>query len=301
MWPRARCRRRPRPRPPPGRTRRLLDHRHGARQAAGRGCPERAVRADAATGLVERDPPVDADDVGAGAGHEARAARRCPTPKWMRRHAEVGQPVEDGPAWPAARSARSRPGRARRPSCRRAARPGRPRRDLGPQRRHGHVGQGVEQRSHRSGVAVHERLRLGVGARRPAFDQVARHGERRAGEADERDAASRRAPRRPGGRPRRRTGVSASGSRGRSRARSASAAEGLGHHGPAARLHLDAEADGVQRHHDVGEEDGGVDPVAADRLQGELGGQRRVARWRRGSCRLPGRRGTRAATARPGA
>ena len=36
-------------------------------------------------------------------------------------------------------------------------------------------------------------------------------------------------------------------------------------------------ADGVHRHHDVGEEDGGVHPVAADRLEGELGRQGGVA------------------------
>ncbi len=65
------------------------------------------------------------------------------------------------------------------------------------------------------------------------------------------------------------------------------AAERLGHDRPPARLDVDAEADGVDRHHDVGEENGGVDAVAADRLQRQLGGQRRRRRWRRGSSPSP--------------
>ena len=53
-------------------------------------------------------------------------------------------------------------------------------------------------------------------------------------------------------------------------------AEGRRHHGPATVLHLDAEADGVDRHHDVGEENRRVHPVAAHGLQGQLRRQRRV-------------------------
>ena len=43
--------------------------------------------------------------------------------------------------------------------------------------------------------------------------------------------------------------------------------------GAAARLDLDLHTGETQRHDDVAEEDGGVDVVAADGLQGDLGGQ----------------------------
>ena len=42
---------------------------------------------------------------------------------------------------------------------------------------------------------------------------------------------------------------------------------------PGARGDVDAEADGVGRHDDVAEQDGGVDPVAAHRLERDLGGE----------------------------
>jgi len=54
------------------------------------------------------------------------------------------------------------------------------------------------------------------------------------------------------------------------------AGEGLGDHRAASGDHVDPEPDGVDRHHDVGEHDGGVDPVAAHRLEGDLGGEGRV-------------------------
>ncbi len=49
--------------------------------------------------------------------------------------------------------------------------------------------------------------------------------------------------------------------------------ERFGHHRPTTGLHLDAEADGVQRYHDVGEDDRGIDAIAPHRLEGQLGGQ----------------------------
>ena len=36
---------------------------------------------------------------------------------------------------------------------------------------------------------------------------------------------------------------------------------------------VDPEADGMHRGHDVGVEDGGIDPVPADGLEGDLGGE----------------------------
>ena len=57
--------------------------------------------------------------------------------------------------------------------------------DLRAQRSEGHVGEPVEQRSPRLGLAVHQGLGARVRSRRPALHQVAGEGERRAGEADE--------------------------------------------------------------------------------------------------------------------
>jgi hypothetical protein len=54
-------------------------------------------------------------------------------------------------------------------------------------------------------------------------------------------------------------------------------AEGLFGHRAHARRDVHAEADGVDRGDDVGEEDGGVDAVPAYRLQGDLGRQLGIA------------------------
>ena len=57
--------------------------------------------------------------------------------------------------------------------------------DLGAEVPHDHLGQLPHQRMPGLGLAVHERAGDRVLARRPALDQVAREGERRAGEADD--------------------------------------------------------------------------------------------------------------------
>ena len=46
-----------------------------------------AVVADDGPRLVERLPPVDADDVAAGFAHDRRRIAAVPTPKWIDRHA----------------------------------------------------------------------------------------------------------------------------------------------------------------------------------------------------------------------
>jgi len=50
-------------------------------------------------------------------------------------------------------------------------------------------------------------------------------------------------------------------------------AEGLGDHGPHPRDDVKVHADGSQRHHDVAEQDRGVDAMAAHRLHRDLGDQ----------------------------
>ena len=148
--------------------------------------------------------------------------------------------------------------------------------DLRPERGHGHGRQPLGQLLPQVGVAVHQGLDLGKGAGRPALDGVAGHGEGRAGEPDQRHARPRQFAAdqtdRLGhvGRIRRRFERSEAVQVGL-------AAERLGHHRTAARLHVDAEADGVQGDDDVREHDGGVHAVAPNRLEGELGRQRGVA------------------------
>ena len=130
------------------------------------------------------------------------------------------------------------------------------------------VGQPVEQLRPQLGLAVHQRLGAGVVLARAALDEVAGERERRAGEADERrraeladerahrlgdvrDVVGRRA--RAAGRGRRRCGT----------ARATT--------GPMPGHDVEVDADRLERHDDVGEEDRRVDAVAADRLQRDLG------------------------------
>ena len=229
----------------------------------------------------------------------ARAARRCRRRRgwWARRDRRWPRAR---PGWRAGRSARTRRERASPPSCRRAAPPG-------PRLRSVPVSEATAIDTSRSvscphsrRIAVHQGLDLGEGARRAPFDEVAGHGERRTGKPDERHP-----------RPVELTAHQAHGlgdvggvDVGLERTESAqvvAAAEGLGDHGTPAGLHVDPEADGLNGHDDVGEQDGGVDAVAPHRLEGQLGGQRRRPQWPPGWSPRPGPPGTRAATGRPGA
>ena len=66
-------------------------------------------------------------------------------------------------------------------------------------------------------------------------------------------------------------------------------------------LDVEVDADRLERQHDVGEEDGRVDAVPADRLEGDLDDQGRGP-CRTRACRRPrGRRGTPAASGPPDA
>ena len=194
-----------------------------------------------------------------------------PTPKWMRGHAEVGDARRRPAATVrAARSARSRPAISAPAQLSNSCTAAAPALDLRPQRRDGQVGQPVHERVPQRRVAVHQRLGARVGARRPALDQVAGHRERRAGEADQRHVELARRGSAPSRarracRPRARAGA---GGRGRPPTRN-----GLLDDRADAGRDVDAEADGGDRHDDVGVEDGGVDAVAAHRLQGDLGRQ----------------------------
>ena len=69
------------------------------------------------------------------------------------------------------------------------------------------------------------------------------------------------------------TAATSSGSRSRSWSSCVGAADRVGDDRPGAGHDVEVDADRLERHHDVGEEDGRVDAVAAHRLQGDLDDQ----------------------------
>ena len=173
--------------------------------------------------------------------------------------------------------------------------------DLGPEEGHRHRGQPLGQLVPELGVAVHQ----GLDPRRSSRDgppstSVARHGEGRAGEADQRHARPLQLPARPGAPSRRRRARRpparrAAGGPGRPRCERARPQPGPGQ---APRRRRSRWRVG---HDDVGEQDGGVHAVAADRLQRELGRERGVADGGEDGARRRVPPGTRAARAPPGA
>ncbi len=131
------------------------------------------------------------------------------------------------------------------------------------------LAEAVQQVGPELGVAVHHRLGVLVRPRRAALDEVARQGERRAGEADQRGRAElvdEHADRLGdvgdvlGGQVPQPLEVRAGAHR-------------LLDDRADAGLDVEVDADGLQGHDDVAEVDRRVDVVAADRLQGDLGDQ----------------------------
>ena len=248
-----------------------LDHRPRRRGTApGRGCPARrgpgrAGAPASSSGMRQSTPTTSAP-----AAAMQPSSSPVSTPKWMRgtprsataskirvvcgstKRSVVGRAEVADPAVEQLHRAGARP----RPGCAATATARSASRSI--------------SACHSGGVAVHQRLGAGVGARRPALDEVAGDGERRAGEPDERhvelvhqDADRLEHVRRVDARAR-------AGGCGRGRR---STRNGLLDDRTDARGDVDAEADGGDRHHDVAVEDGGVDAVAAHRLQRDLGGQ----------------------------
>ena len=269
----------------PGSPRAAVEHRADLR-------PRRAARGASSDGRVEvalqRDARSDPArrPRRAAPGSRRRPRRRrprpsapssspVPTPKWIRgtaaRSAAAAPPRPAPRPSAAARTRGSPPATARRPTSRTAAprsTPARPARaGTSPAIR----GQPVEQVVPQLRVAVHQRLGALVVAARAALDQVGRQRERRAGEADQR---RRRRARRPAAAPPRATGSTASVARAGAARRARRASRiGVGDHRADARHDVQVDADRLERHHDVAEQDRRVDAVAADRLQGDLGDQ----------------------------
>ena len=119
------------------------------------------------------------------------------------------------------------------------------------------------------GVGVHERLGVLVRATGTAFEQVAGNGERSAGEANQgngklagQDSAGFEYVRCVGLGFERTQSFEVGGR-----------SEWVGDNWANARGDIDTEADGSDRYNNVAVQDGGVDTVATDWLQGDFGGQ----------------------------
>jgi hypothetical protein len=149
----------------------------------------------------------------------------------------------------------------------------------------GELGGPLHERPPGARVGVHERAGGEVVLRGSALGEVRREGERSTREADERGrgrSARRGEGRELGDRALDRLGDGGGGlveARGVDRRELGDARGipvGTPEDGPPARLDLDVDADELQRHDDVAEEDAGVDLVATHGLQRDLGGHRRV-------------------------
>ena len=123
---------------------------------------------------------------------------------------------------------------------------------------------------------MHQRLHLGERPGRATLDQVAGHRERRPGEADQGHTAPGELACNEA------DGIGDVGKvhcrlEGAETLEVGGAAERLGHDRAPAWLDVHPEPDGVDRHHDVGEQDGGVHAIPAYRLEGQLGRELPVA------------------------
>jgi hypothetical protein len=225
---------------------------------------------ETARGLVERQPPVDADDVRARLAHGRQQVGGADA-EVDAGHAGVGERAEHGRGVRQHQLAVVPLGQGACPRVEQLHRV-HAGRDLHVEELAGDAGELVQQRVPGPLVRVHERLGALVVAARPALDEVGRERERRAGEPDQRGGAQLVAQQadRAGDRPqllRGDVGQGRHGCRGPHR---------LGHHRAGARHDVDTDPGRDQRHHDVAEQDRRVDVVAAHRLQRDLADHLRV-------------------------
>ena len=256
------------------------------------------VGAQAPAGLGDRGPPVEADHAGPGRPHglQQMVAPDAEVDRGGLRVAggEVGEhPPRVGQDEALVVAAGERPG----PRIEELERLG-PVGQLDVEERDGDRGEAVHQVVPQRFVGAHEGLGVLVGAARPALDEVAGHRERGAGEPEHRHVGAEL-----GG-----DGLhgfgdvpDGGGVERREPVEIGAAAQRLLDDRSGAGGHVDAEAGGVDRHDDVAVEDGGVDAVAPNRLQGDLRRQLGPADHGqdRAGARAPLR--TRAGCARPGA
>ncbi len=220
-------------------------------------------------GVVERDPPVDAERGAAGLRHLGEQLRRRAGAEVDRRHACGLEHAR----------------RVRRHELpvvgdRKDADPGVEELDrVGARgRRRGDVAgellrEPLHQRMPGGGLAVHERLGADEVAAPSTFDEVAGNRERGAAEADERTLRLELVAHEAHGfEDRRRPLLGVHDPQPLDRG---GRVDPLLHHRPDALDELDVDTHAEDRGHDVGEEHGGVDAVPAHRLQRHLGAELR--------------------------
>ena len=205
------------------------------------------------------DTPVDADDVAAGGRHRADELRIA------------GAEVDDG------HTRRQRPDERRRVGSgittivvrREAADPGvenldglRARVDLAPQIRREAAGEEREERVPGPLVGAHERLGAGEGTGGSPLDQVGGDGERRPGEADQRQIVRQLGTRPP------HTVIDVGERVGidfRQGVDHAPIPDRRGDHRPRAGAELEPQSERLDRQEQVGEQDRGIDPEPSGR------------------------------------
>ena len=249
----------------------------------------------------QRGPPVDADD-----GRTPRPARPRTSRRAVRRcrprSASSARRRRPGSRTPwccaAARTRGSRPATACPPTSRTAGSRRRPRPAAScrnsmvtsVERRH--------QRVPRVGLAEHHRLRALVIAAGSALDQIGRQRER----ARPRSRSAARHPARPpAATTASATGATCSRLKRFHRRDVGGGADRMRDHRSDVGHDVQVDARRAQRHHDVGEQDRGVDAVPAHRLQRDLAISSGSKQACQHACSWPAAPGTRAASGRPGA
>ena len=224
--------------------------------------------ADVHPGLVDVDAPVDAHHVAAGGVQLAEKARRA------------GAEVDHRNARRA--NALDQRARIRRHVANVIVRPQRAHpaiEHLNDARARGHLQHGeraqhVHQLAHQAApqrlVAIHHLLGLEEIARRPAFDHVARHGERRADESDHRNASGQRRHHLLN---RFADVAQIVGVRNREAVDVVRSPHRIVDHRPFARGEAQLQAHRLHRQQQIGENDGRVDVQNFHRLQRHLGRQ----------------------------
>ena len=226
-----------------------------------------SVGTEPAAGLVQGYPPVHPDHVSSSGGHE-REDLPGTDPEVDTGYIQVCEPFED-PATERQHVAfvdlrAQGPGPAVEELYGRCAVG-----HLRPQRGKGHIDQPVQEGVPKLGITQHQGLSAAVCSRRFPLDEVRGHGEWRTGEADQ---WNRPVGHHPTDRLQYVGGVLL-GLQGSQALEIGGVLEGPVDDRSDSRLDLHAKAHGMGWNHDVRVENGGVNPVAPDRLESDLGRQ----------------------------